>query len=407
MIWRGLVYRPPGIVPSIVKFVSGYKYREAYKYRWDEARSTSLQYGQRPANGIYMFVDVHWTSIPTAEQMQLLGHQVKGLPTTVDEKTRTVTEHFICQGGNGSTKVLNRRCLKVEGLWGSSLMRTCKKINTEVAEMLYGMNQYIFDTRYSTPMASPLHEDDIRGFDLSRVHIPGLPDQYGRIRGREQLLESLQRMFDMDAFQPSLMWENPFTNFLRRIGPYNASLLTRIKFEGHFKVGRTGTFETDPRPLGFAQLLPVYQTILYNICGNLQELTLHTGGDKNRHYFRQINSDNPDIKGPPNTTNEQKVYNAVRLLVQGLPGLKKLQLGDYESLEDPEVDVEWGTSRIWMERVAARISGDMDAFRPSAFPLAKGPALRKCRGRGVCSGHGGGGRSAPIDRGSRGRAKQF
>jgi hypothetical protein len=153
---------------------------------------------------------------------------------------------------------------------------------------------------------------------------------------------------------------------LRKIGPYNASLLTKIKFESHFKVGYQSS-ENDPQPLGFAQLFPIYLAILRNLCGNLQELTLHTGIDKSGGYSKEINYDTPDIKGPSNKTNEEIVDDAVGLLVKGLPWLRKLQLGNYKSLGDPEEDVDWGPSRRWVDVVNTRSTDDVLDHPCSSF----------------------------------------
>jgi len=43
-------------------------------------------------------------------------------------------------------------------------------------------------------------------------------------------------------------------------------------------------------------------------------------------------------------TFEEEIDHAVKLLVEGLPGLKKLQLGDYKYKTVPKDEDEWGKS---------------------------------------------------------------
>lgn len=66
----------------------------------------------------------------------------------------------------------------------------------------------------------------------------------------------------------------------------------------------------------------------------------------------KTDDDHPGDKGK---TTEQKIYDAVGALVEALPGLWELQLGDYKQAVIPDYDLQWGSSRRWMEVVKARL----------------------------------------------------
>lgn len=96
--------------------------------------------------------------------------------------------------------------------------------------------------------------------------------------------------------------------------------------------------------LGLTQLLPVYTSVLANICANLTLLVLHRKEDdkipgtiSNPHRDHLVASTEGEIDA------------AVAAVVKGLPMLKKLQLGSYfYSPGDALEDEHWGRSRAWI-----------------------------------------------------------
>ena len=319
MIWRELVYRPVGILPSLLNFESssfnwqggsihypGEKHRWShYAYQWDEGRETLFSNCISPSSKCKGDVGIHWISKSTTEQKQSIAYGARELPATIDKETGIVTEHLIYQRQNAPTKFLHRKHLVITGIRGISVMRTCKTFNQEVAEVLYGENLIIFDTRAFAESSWSASDEAIKQFELTRHRIPGIPDHCGRVPSNRQNVRAIQRMFDRKDSFPESLRGNLFTYFLQKIGPLNASLLTKFKFEGHFRTPLPNY--KDDRPTEFAQLLPVYLVILQNVCGNLREVTLHVGRST---YDSWLNS-TFDIKGPSNKTNEEKVDDAI------------------------------------------------------------------------------------------------
>jgi len=373
MIWRRLVYRLTGIAPRLIEFayrhqdiigqsihgprVWRYRCWKTYRYQWDEHRRDCYDNDSpdSPPWGAEQSIDIHWTSRPTVTQQKMIDDRMTELPATTDDDTGALIQHFIYRSPNSPTEILNFKQLSLLGFQGIALMRTCKRIIQEVAEILYGENYLIFDTR--RPL-SYLDEPGLKTFQSTSHRIPGFPFQDGTIPEKRHIVRAIHRMFDKHDWVPQWLKENPFTGFLRRIGPFNASLLTRIKFEGHF---RGLSNNDDFRPLEFAQLLPIYQAILGNLCGNLQEVILHNGPRPEDHLYIDTTS---TIKGPSGKTNEKKIDDAVERFVKGLPWLRKLQLGDYKTINDREQDIEWSTARRWVTFIDNRSTEDV--LRPTA-----------------------------------------
>jgi hypothetical protein len=201
MIWRELVYRPVGIVPSVLNCQRSSLYWQRgdihspgvwrfynwkyYAYQWDEDRKSLFENCNPPASMWEQDVELHWTSKPTAEQKQLIAYGATELPVTINKETGTVTEHLIYQRQNAPTEILNPKHFVITGIRGISTMRTCKKFSNEVAEVIYSENRYIFDTRLSAAMPSSLEERDLKKFESIRHQLPGLRDKHGRPRSKQ------------------------------------------------------------------------------------------------------------------------------------------------------------------------------------------------------------------------------
>jgi len=68
-----------------------------------------------------------------------------------------------------------------------------------------------------------------------------------------------------------------------------------------------------------------------------------------------------DAWGDEGKSDEEKLDSIVGRMVEGLRGLKHIQLGDYKEAEIPNHDTKWGTSVRWMQIVKKRTEGfEMD-----------------------------------------------
>jgi hypothetical protein len=355
------------------------RYWKKYRYQWDDGEYRPDLYRNDlegydldgiPPGSLVQSESCRWTSTPTAEQQQMIDAGAVELPNTTDKETGAITEHYIFRHQHLPVQIHNSTQVSISGFQCFSLMTTCKRINQEVAELLYGKNLFVFDTRNILPS---LNDASLKRFESTRHYIPGLQHRDGTSTSNWENAQAIHKMFDKDEALPTWLKNNPFTYFLRKIGPLNASLITKIKFEGHFR-GIDVDNNNDHGPYSFTRLLPIYQVILQNVCGNLQEITLH-------NQKPCIYNSSSTIHGPSHMTDEEKVDDAVGEFVKGLPWLKKLQLGDYKSLEDREEDIEWGLSRRWVDIVNNRSTDGV--VRPAAFPFVKNVKTPAQRGRGV------------------------
>lgn len=123
---------------------------------------------------------------------------------------------------------------------------------------------------------------------------------------------------------------DPLLCFLHKIGPENASKVLRITIEGDFTPLRPFGLPnpTNPSPgIGFAGILSMHTLVLNIVCPNLRSLTLHMAGGtstKRAHLWGY------DVDQGSGKTNEQKLDETVGKVVEGLPNLQHLQLGNYK-----------------------------------------------------------------------------
>jgi hypothetical protein len=77
--------------------------------------------------------------------------------------------------------------------------------------------------------------------------------------------------------------------------------------------------------------------------------------DNQKWYYYEMGPEPQDVdddaEGKPD---EEKIDNAVKKAVEGLPGLTNLQLGDYKSPGIGADDLKWGKLACWMEFVKGR-----------------------------------------------------
>jgi hypothetical protein len=256
------------------------RYWNKYRYQWDSHEYRPDLYRNDldgndwdgiPPGGLVQLEKCRWTSTPTAEQQQMIDDGAVELPDTIDKETEAVTEHFIFRHQDLPVQILNSTQVSIAGFQCFSLMTTCKRINLEVAELLYGKNLFVFDTRNIIPTLNAI---GLKRFEYNRHCIPGLQHRDGTSPQNSENVQAITKLLDKDEALPTWLKNNPFTYFLRKIGPLNASFVTRIKLEGHFREIHDDN-NNDHGPYGFTRLLPIYQALLQNVCGNIQEITLH------------------------------------------------------------------------------------------------------------------------------------
>jgi hypothetical protein len=230
----------------------------------------------------------------------------------------------------------------ISGFTNIPLLRTCKQTGVEGSKVLYGENNFVFDIEgYHTWKA----------FENEPERIPGIPDQDGNLPTEEQISLAINQIFDRSLRHPRFIWYDPLIHFLTKIGRDNAALLKRIKVKGIFRT-------TEANELGFCEIFPIYTLVLNQACTNLRKITLHLGSEK--QFLWQ------NLQGETGKTDEELIDDTMKALIEGLPDLQQLVLGDYEipctddgqpvwdapSLK-PSVD-EWGSLRKWAKIVDNR-----------------------------------------------------
>jgi len=125
-------------------------HRKAYKYQWDEVcrRMYDRDSGEYPpsTHSINRF-DTTWTSLPTAEQQQLIDEGADELPSTIDSKTGVEIKHKVLRHSNEFVEIIHQKPVAIRAIEGIAAMRANKQLHEEIAHMLYSDNTFIFDTR--------------------------------------------------------------------------------------------------------------------------------------------------------------------------------------------------------------------------------------------------------------------
>ncbi|PMD33068.1 hypothetical protein L207DRAFT_535765 [Hyaloscypha variabilis F] len=322
--------KPCGLVPSIVhttryeegdwkRWISSRTYHyKPYGYQWDEIRRRVYGEGHfAPSRWTRLAFQTTWTTLPTtAQQQQLLDEGETELPSTIDSKTGEEMKNVILQHNDDFIEIIHRGDVAIIGFDSIAAMRTNKQMHEEMADILYGGNTFIFDTRGNAGTPSQWTEKQHSEFESLRHRIPGLEDQDGRLPTQRQITRSLERIFDTSSYVP--------------------------------------------------QVMQVYTPVLKEIYKNLRSLTFHIGYDdecvnmtKVASYGAsfQVLAEDDDVRGDEGKSDEEKLDRIVGRVVKTLPGLQHLQLGDYKTVPIPVQDVKWGKSARWMEIVRQRGEG--------------------------------------------------
>ncbi|KAH7395450.1 hypothetical protein BKA64DRAFT_754168 [Cadophora sp. MPI-SDFR-AT-0126] len=347
IIYRILFHRPTAIVPGPIRYKCSIGWRNKpvvpiYSYQWNDRRQNGYEERSLPKyDGSYDNLQISWRSRPTTRQARLVEtgvvstnslNEEQELPgRTYNEDLDAQVSHYICRRGSYPVQIINRTVVKIAGIQGISLLGTCKQILSECRAVLYGENTFVFDTRGQDPYTHHrgIHAHD--AFERFRHQVPGLPRENGFISQRNTD-QAIIRMFDKNARHQSFMSRDPLTKFFRTIGRESAQTITKVIIEGFFRTAEEIERYKHKRPLGFGRILPIYTTILKNVCLNLRKLTLHQG------YNNALWDD--DLDGAMRLTDEERVDSIVGQVVNILSSLQELQLGNYHFVPSDETIVE-------------------------------------------------------------------
>lgn len=163
---------------------------------------------------------------------------------------------------------------------GLTFLLTCKQIEEENTQVLYGGNTFAFDARGDASCGYPWTAEEKAKFRQTRWRIPGLPHPNGSPQTIEETAKAIDQLFKK-GWQPKFIYEDSFFRFCSIVGRKNVAFLTRVKIEGHFKTDRR-KFSTRA---GLARLLPLHTAVLTNVCLDLWSLSLHMGTDTRYLYM--------------------------------------------------------------------------------------------------------------------------
>jgi hypothetical protein len=100
---------------------------------------------------------------------------VEKLPNTIDLETGKEFNNVVLKHGNNEDElieVIHEMPISVTGLSAIGLMRTCKKIEDEVAQVFYGGNGFVFDARTAAMINHKnWTEEDRKEFEALRYRV--------------------------------------------------------------------------------------------------------------------------------------------------------------------------------------------------------------------------------------------
>ncbi|KAL5314602.1 hypothetical protein ACEPPN_017244 [Leptodophora sp. 'Broadleaf-Isolate-01'] len=352
------------------------------KYHWDNQRKllpgTSTD-DLNPVNDKTERVTVTWTSAPTDQQSEVLAKGIQAelplehvydLPDTkIYDKgiCCSIIKHFANKRSDGSFEIINKEERYVPRLYGSGILSANKQTNNEAVQILYRRNTFVFNT-------AGVHSSFALSITRHLVPVPGFPTSQGNLPTEQEITQSVDMIFT-DRFPKSeFLIYDPLTVFLRTIGRYNTSLIRSIKINGFFKTCSNlqptlienftwELYEAKCGKLDLSAIMPIYIHVLSRVCGDLRNLTLHQTWGTNESRSVQFEGDwrwsTSSFRNiPDDGENDSKYSEEVERVAKGLPKLRRLQLGNYDSHQaDPAGDLvqdEWGSSIKWTDFVAKR-----------------------------------------------------
>lgn len=376
MIYKHLYTRPICVVPA----VSFYRHRpyynrqdqgnikySVYRYQW-AGRLQVLPHGEGvlpSRDGSPRDLRFEWkTDDPTQEERELIEFD-KPLPDTKSEdedRSDIESHHFVDE--NGKSWIIRAQTQYIAGFYGIKLLRSCKQLYMEGAEILYGSNVFVFDAgNYS-------------GYSLedSHDHIPTMPslESVDLSPSEEKVSEDVSRIFDKKIRQPRLIWQDTMLLFFNTIGARNTALLKSIKLSGAFcdedrNYGRYRgrNYILDNKDYKFQSMvdyLPIYACVLKNACHGLR--TVYLDGEVTLSALQVLEDDDEWIEVQ---TAHEILNDCVGSFVEALPQLTEFHLGWSGDLHGPEAltwtqsewekqSLKWGEAALnWVDVVQGRL----------------------------------------------------
>ncbi|KAF7940575.1 uncharacterized protein EAE98_000702 [Botrytis deweyae] len=363
-IWRLILLRPVAIVPRVRKreylFATGSqaeghkhcRFQRKYSYGWAQAPIPETY-----VDGNTIVQEIAWTTNPTREELKLIQSGVKNF--TIDdfaEPGRQIKCTVHHRDGFGP-QIIKKTEFQIHPFGRSvSITRVCKQMEQECTVILYGENKYEFNVSDCHRMHQLKTPWDVPGFPL-----------FEELPSKATISIAIDKLFDLECFQPAFIAEDPFVRFMAYIGRKNSSLLRDIKFDGGFTFTPKTRGERSPA-LGFGAILPMYTLIIAEICPKLRKLTLH-------QRSLAFDTDNRSAEKEKEMGYDYgMMYSILGKVVFGLPNLQQLQLGAY--FEPPTVRYpsdcfaddryEWGKSIRWMKFVDERYVNQLNT--PCTIP---------------------------------------
>lgn len=336
-IYEELLQRTCFIEPGVVQYDREVNYElqhhKRYSYHYEGSWKMVYPPGILPPawNPQPMKTYHGWTSKATPQQVAMIeapdNKDPLRLPDTFNYEHGIPVEHFVYNRGSYGYDILNRMYINIVRISSVKMIRTCKQIEAEATEILYGRNTFCFDTSYGYDSDFPTGFHSQTDFEEAPHRIPGGWCRDGKPPSPLQTKIALDRLFDKQVYQPRLLRRDPVIRFFRQIGKKNASMVRNLNIAGYFKT----------TPVSFTNLLSIYTLVINDVCLNLNKVVLHC-------YDGLPQWDNDEY----GQIEEWKIDRAVKSLVLGLPRLRELQLGDYYK---PYAGNQWGRSVKWIEIV--------------------------------------------------------
>lgn len=165
-----------------------------------------------------------WATMPTPDEHENIQRALKD-PRSPYASFGGV-KSFINKRHNGRIEIINEEDLQSPGLTGLKFLRSCSQVAREGPEILYGENKFVFNT-------AGVHSK----YSLSEMpyRIPGIPNVEVLHPSTQQIMLSVNKIFDTACYHPKFIKYDPLIDFLRRIGKKNAAFLKNVKLEGSFK----------------------------------------------------------------------------------------------------------------------------------------------------------------------------
>lgn len=239
--------------------------------------------------------------------------------TQLDDTTERVdgkeyrTKRFLHTRKNGIKDIIDQVAMLVESVWGVELLSTCKKLNAEGCEALYGKNLFVFDITEGSDMPAVKKRLSIFTpfyLDISKPGA-GIP--------RDEESAAIHRLFDKTDvhLQSSLIKRDIFLSFSRKIGMKNVSLFTQLKIQGDMWVSG---WEREGGAFRLGQKLMMYTAITNRLKCDIETVILHRtcGSMVNSGFWPWPASEYEGLWSP-----------VVEMVVRQLPNLRTLQLGHY------------------------------------------------------------------------------